>query len=102
MEYYITYKYQRTTQHKKWKKENTVHQKRLIKIILRTALHRTEPRNYRHTAADKEISLSNDNEQSNKIPVIVNGFTAFSDTSQVPTTEQINTKENDSDTELRQ
>jgi hypothetical protein len=54
----------------------------------------------RGTASDKEISFGNDNEQLNKIPVIVNAFTAYSDTSGVPTMEQINTTENDSDTVL--
>jgi hypothetical protein len=52
----------------------------------------------RGTAFDKEISFSNDNEQLNKIPVIVTVFTAHSDTLEVPTVEQFDTKENDSDT----
>jgi len=34
----------------------------------------------RGRASDKEISFSNDNEQLNRIPVIVNGFRAYSDT----------------------
>jgi hypothetical protein len=52
----------------------------------------------RDAVCDKEISFSSDNEQLNKIPVIVNGFTAHSDTLEVPTVEQINTTVNDSDT----
>jgi hypothetical protein len=52
----------------------------------------------RGTACDKDISFSNDNEQLNKIPVIVNGFTAYSDTLEVTTVKQINTTENGSDT----
>ena len=54
----------------------------------------------RGTASDKEISFGNDNEQLKKIPVIVNAFTAYSDTSRVPTMEQINTTEKDNDTVL--
>ena len=49
------------------------------------------------TASDKEISFSNDNEQLNKIPVIVNGFTTHSDIFEVPTVLQINKTENYSD-----
>ena len=54
----------------------------------------------RGTASDKEISFGNDNEQLNKTPVIMNAFTAYSDTSGVPTMQQINTTGNDSDTVL--
>ena len=50
----------------------------------------------RGTSSDKEISFSNENEQINKISVIVNGVTAYSDTSEVPNVEQINTKQNES------
>jgi hypothetical protein len=54
----------------------------------------------RATASDQEISFSNDNEQLNKIPVIENCFTAHSDTSEVQTVVQINSKGNDRDTVL--
>ena len=43
-------------------------------------------------AYDKEISFSNASEQLKMIPVIVNGFTAYSNTFEVPTMEEINTK----------
>jgi hypothetical protein len=59
------------------------------------ALHHSEPRS---SASDQEILFSIDKEELNKIPVIVNGFTAYSDTSEILTVEKINTTENDSDT----
>ena len=59
-------------------------------VLLRT-------KKLRATASEQEISFSNDNEQLNKIPVTVNGFTAYSDTSEVPTVVQINSKENYTD-----
>jgi hypothetical protein len=58
------------------------------------ASHHSEPRS---SASDHEISFNNGNEQLNKIPVIANGFTAHSDTSEVPTVVQISSKENDRD-----
>jgi hypothetical protein len=56
------------------------------------ALHHTKLRN---SASDREISFSNANEQLKKIPVIVNGFTAYSDTFEVTTTEEIKVNNND-------
>jgi hypothetical protein len=61
------------------------------------ALHHSEPRS---SASDLEVSFSIGNEQLNKIPVIVKGFRAYSDTSELPTVVQINSKGNDSDTVL--
>jgi hypothetical protein len=59
---------------------------------------RTKKLNSKDSA--KQISLSNHNEQLNKIPVTMNGFTAYSDISEVPTMEEISTKRNNSDTVL--
>ena len=64
-------------------------------MIWRMAMHHLETR-LKGKASDKKLFLNTDTEQL-QIPVIVNGLTTYSDTLEVPTMEEINIKENDSD-----